>query len=76
MTKYRLYFMSPRTGHIDRFEEFEAPDDGQAISIAEDQLGEQPIELWAGHRKVRRYPYGPGFTGRGSWPPEAWQVAA
>ena len=27
MPYYRLYFMDPRSGHIDRFAEFQAPDD-------------------------------------------------
>ncbi len=73
---YRLYYMSPQTGHIERYDEFEAPDDGQATRMAEAQLGKQPLELWSGHRKLRRYPYGPGFAGEGGSPAQANSVSA
>lgn len=55
MLYFRLYFMSLRSGHIERFAEFEAPDDVAAIALASEHEGEQPLELWCGHRKVKRF---------------------
>lgn len=54
MQYYRLYFMHPYTGHIERFAEFEAPDDAQALSLAREHIGDHPLELWCGRRKVHR----------------------
>lgn len=51
---YRLYFMDPRTGHIIRFDEYEAPDDQAALTQAREQEGANPLEVWSGHRKVGR----------------------
>lgn len=72
MTDYRLYFMSPYSGHIELVHEFAAPDDGEAGTVAEHFLGNQPLELWAEHRKVRHYPAGPGFLGSESYPQVDW----
>ena len=55
MLYYRLYFMNPRSGHIDRFAEFEAPDHQAAIALAAEHEGAQPLELWCHHNKVRRF---------------------
>lgn len=55
MRYYRLYFMNPRNGHIERFAEFEAPDDEAAEALAAEHEGVQPLELWCLHRKVRRF---------------------
>ena len=52
---YRLYFMSPRSGHIDRAENIHAESDGQAIESARPFAGEQPLELWQDNRKVYRF---------------------
>lgn len=54
MLYYRLYFMHPDSGHIERFVELEAPDDASALSLASEHVGENPLELWNEHRKVRR----------------------
>jgi hypothetical protein len=54
MTYYRLYFMSARTGHIEHFREFEVAGDEDAIRVASEHAGAQPIELWCGRRKVAR----------------------
>lgn len=54
MSYYRLYFMHPHTGHIDRVADFEAPDDAQALELAGEHVGENPLELWNEHRKVHR----------------------
>lgn len=55
MSYYRLYFWSNRTGRIERFEEFEAQDDIQALGMVEPRLGDQISELWNGSRKVRKF---------------------
>jgi hypothetical protein len=52
---YRLYFMQPRTGHIVRFQEFEAANDEAAVECAEAQQVSDPMELWSGPRKVARF---------------------
>ena len=54
MNYYRLYFMHPMSGHIERFAEYEAPDDAAALDLAVEHAGEHPLELWSGHRKVKR----------------------
>lgn len=52
---YRLYFMNRFSGHIERFEEIEAPGDRDACDLAARHVGEEPLELWCGHRKVHRF---------------------
>jgi hypothetical protein len=52
MSYYRLYFMNKFNGHIERFEEFEARDDGEAAALAECKRGALGLELWCSHRKV------------------------
>jgi hypothetical protein len=54
MLYYRLYFMHPLTGSILRFADFEAPDDGHALDLASEHVGENPLELWNERRKVDR----------------------
>jgi hypothetical protein len=54
MAYYRLYFMDRRTGHIDRFEEFDAAGDAAAIERAERHSAAAPIELWSGAKKIFR----------------------
>jgi len=54
MLHYRLYFMHPSSGHIERFADFEAPDDACAIELAGEQVGDHPLELWNERRKVHR----------------------
>jgi hypothetical protein len=53
-SSYRLYFMDPDSGHIERFAEFEAPDDQSAIALAGEHIGRNPLELWCERRKVGR----------------------
>ena len=55
MSYYRLYFMSTFNGHIERFEEFEANEDADAIARGLDQQGPLALELWCQHRKVARF---------------------
>lgn len=52
MSYYRLYFMSSFSGHIERFEEFEASDDGEAVALAKTKQGQLALELWCSRRKV------------------------
>lgn len=64
MTHYRLYFMNPHSGHIERAEHLLARDDGDAISISEALLDGKPMELWRDGRKVTRLevqPWDPAF---------------
>ena len=55
MSYYRLYFMSSFSGHIERFEEFAADNDEQAISVAQSRQDLLPMELWCSERKVKRF---------------------
>jgi hypothetical protein len=54
MLYYRLYFMHPDNGHIERFADFQAPDDAHALSLAREHIGDNPLELWCERRKVHR----------------------
>ena len=54
MSDYRLYFMEAFSGHIERFEEFDAADDVAAVVLAETRQGPLSLELWCSHRKVAR----------------------
>ncbi|MDQ4087901.1 MAG: hypothetical protein M3177_07835 [Pseudomonadota bacterium] len=54
MAYYRLYFMNPRTGRIQRFEEFDAPSDAQAIDRCQRHRAAAPFELWSGAKKIYR----------------------
>ena len=54
MPTYRLYFMSPRNGHIERFDDFEAPDEDTALELACQKEGAYPLELWFENRKLAR----------------------
>jgi len=53
---YRLYLLSAPEGRFVGFEEIEAADDVEAARIAETYVGERPLELWCGTRKVRAIP--------------------
>jgi hypothetical protein len=56
MPHYRIYFLSSRTGRIERHEEFEARDDDEAVeAIDAHLLGDRPVELWTGGRKVAQF---------------------
>jgi hypothetical protein len=54
MGYYRLYFMSSFSGHIERFEEFDAPNDASAVALAKTKQGLFVLELWCSQRKVAR----------------------
>ena len=55
MSHYRLYFLGIRTGSIERFEEFEAEDDDSALALIQPRIGDQPLELWSGGRKIGQF---------------------
>jgi hypothetical protein len=52
---YRLYFLDPHTGHIDRVEEFHSSDDVEAVCLVGQRTAAVPMELWCGGRKVSRF---------------------
>ena len=55
MGSYRLYFMDRFSGHIEHRREFLAGDDAEAIQIAEGWKTGQPMELWSGSYKLKRW---------------------
>ena len=55
MSGYRLYFMDRYSGHIEHRREFLADDDASAIDIATSWSTGQPMELWVGTHKLRRW---------------------
>ncbi len=52
---YRLYFMDRYSGHIEHRREFIAEDDAAAIAIASGWSTGQPMELWLGSHKLKRW---------------------
>ena len=77
MAYYRLYFMNRRTGHIERFEEFDAAGDAAAIERAERHSAAAPIELWSGTKKIFRLdPASQVASGARAPTPERWQLSA
>jgi hypothetical protein len=55
MGGYRLYYMDRFSGHIEHRREFVAADDSAAIAIATGWSTGQPMELWAGSHKLKRW---------------------
>ena len=55
MAGYRLYFMDRFTGHIEHRREFFADDDAEALTIAHGWSTGQPMELWEGEHKLKRW---------------------
>ncbi len=55
MGGYRLYFMDRFTGHIEHRREFLADDDTAAMTIARSWATGQPMELWLGTHKLKRW---------------------
>ena len=56
MGYYRLYLLSNPDGRFVGFEEIDAPDDLEAVRMAQAHSGQQPLELWCGKRKVKSFP--------------------
>lgn len=55
MACYRLYQLRTPKNEVESFREFEADGDSMAIVFAEAWRTLNPMELWSGHRKVRRW---------------------
>jgi hypothetical protein len=55
MVYYRLYQLRGPRNEVESFQEFEAADDRSAIALGESWQNLNPMELWSGHRKVRRW---------------------
>ena len=54
MVLYRLCFINPKTGQVDREREIDAADDVTAARTAAES-DHRPLELWCGGRKVRAF---------------------
>lgn len=74
MFYYRLYFMDPHSGHIQRFADFEAPDDDSAAELAREHEGERPLELWCGKNKVMRIEAAASYSSREIIPETAGSI--
>lgn len=55
MIFYRLYQLREMTNEVTSFDEFEADGDALAIAMVEAWRSFNPMELWSGHRKIRRW---------------------
>ena len=55
MAYYRLYHLRGPRNEVETFREFDAEDDANAIAQGEAWRDLNPMELWSGHRKVRRW---------------------
>jgi len=55
MAYYRLYQLHGPRNEVASFEEFDANDDDEAIARGETYRSVNAMELWSGHRKVRRW---------------------
>lgn len=55
MAYYRLYQLRGPKNEVETFHEFDADDDLKAIARGETFRRFNPMELWSGHRKVRRW---------------------
>lgn len=55
MGGYRLYFMDRFSGHIDHRRDFVADSDDAAAEIAQRWFDGNPMELWLGGHKLKRW---------------------
>ena len=55
LAEYRLYLLDPVTGHIAGAETIYSADDIGAICLVQERVSDEPLELWCGQRKVRRF---------------------
>ena len=55
MTSYRLYQVSGLTRRFDPAQEIDAPNDREAIAMAEKMRSDRPAELWNGSRIVQEW---------------------
>ncbi len=56
MVYYRLYLLNGPDGRFVGFHEIEAPDDVEAVRVAHERAGSNPLELWCGERRVTSIP--------------------
>ncbi|HUG45556.1 MAG TPA: hypothetical protein VMK31_03465 [Sphingomicrobium sp.] len=54
MIRYRLSFINPNTGQVDREREIEAADDVDAVRLSR-RSDHRPLELWCENRKIRSF---------------------
>ena len=54
MIRYRLCFINPRTGQVDREREIDAAEDVDAVHAARGS-DHRPLEVWCGDRRVRTF---------------------
>jgi hypothetical protein len=54
MIRYRLCFINPNTGQVDREREIEAADDVDAVRLA-GLVRPSPARIWCENRKVRSF---------------------
>lgn len=54
MIRYRLCYINPNTGQVDREREIEAVDDVDALRSAR-QSQHRPLEVWCEGRKLRSF---------------------
>lgn len=54
MTRYRLHYINPNTGQVDRQRAIDASDDVDAVHNAR-ACDHRPLELWCEGRKVRSF---------------------
>ena len=59
---YRLYLLSEPEGRFVGFEEIEAGDDVEAVRRAGSFIGDRPLELWCGKRRVKTFPAADGLA--------------
>ncbi|CAA9520644.1 MAG: hypothetical protein AVDCRST_MAG91-2172 [uncultured Sphingomonadaceae bacterium] len=55
MSYYRLLFMKSAEGPVIGHREIAARDDVDAVRIAAEHVGSQPLELWCDKRKVKQF---------------------
>lgn len=55
MSYYNLFYINGRMGYFDRSYSFDAMNDEEAVDIAAQRAGAQPLELWCGGRLVQRF---------------------
>ena len=55
MFYYRLFFLKNGDGPVVGVEEISARDDVEAVRLASERVGPQPLELWCDKRKVKRF---------------------
>jgi hypothetical protein len=55
MVSYRIYQLRSSNNDMETFQDFHADTDSTAIAFAQTLRNLNAMELWCGHRKVRRW---------------------